>query len=63
MHDQETQPIVLTSVQAARAPGAPDELDPPPALDRKSIVSAWGACAIVLVILLSFAAACVVYQL
>ena len=62
MHDQDTQPIVLTSVEAEQPPKAPGAADPPPPT-RRSIVSAWGAFAIVLLILLSFAVACVVYRL
>ena len=63
MKDQDTQPIVLHSCDAEQPPSRPgDPADSPVGPDR-SVVSAWGVFAIVLAVLLSFAAACVVYRL
>ncbi len=63
MYDQDTQPMVLGARSPVRDAKATDPADESPFPSIRSIVSAWSVFVVVLLILFSFAAACVVYGL
>ncbi|WP_077001409.1 hypothetical protein [Variovorax sp. KK3] len=63
MYDQDTQPMVLGPRSPARDADTAEPTDEPSFTSLRSIASAWSVFVVVLLILLSFAAACVVYGL